>query len=420
MESIDRRMPVKGVRPLWFFHQTTPLRAVSVARPGRVRVTRGRRPRGRPEADAFRDRGRGRGAPPSPLRYLFRGAADPLLVDLLVGAVFLYLGQGLVDGLDEGALLGEGDTVLGARGDHLDKLQRPFGFVDLLLGGGEVVDHPVHLLPLERVEGVVYGTWEGAHRLDVAGVQELPGLGLAHRAGLDAKGHPLKVAGRIYLRAAADDERLVDVVVGVREVHLLAAVVGDGHAGDHRVEEVRAESPQEAVELDVPVLDLKAGPIGHLVHQVDVEALGALARGELERRVGDVGGDDYLAVGQRRARGLLLPHDVRRGRLVLARAASRRRKEGAEDERRRQEPHRPPSHPESSLPRLRPGASADRAGRAWRSVHAILFSRPHPVKTPGAHATLRRAAIQAPFEAVRQVDQGQADGQVEAAFRRFY
>src|SRR5918998_843103 len=307
MESIDRRMPVKGVRPLWFFHQTTPLRAVSVARPGRVRVTRGRRPRGRPEADAFRERGRGRGAPASPLWYLFWGAADPLLVDLLVGAVFLYLGQGLVDGLDEGALLGEGYAVLGARGDHFDKLQCPSGLVDLLLGGGEVVDHPVHLLPLERVEGVVYGIWEGAHRLDVAGVQELPGLGLAHRAGLDAQGHPLKVAGRLYLRAAADDERLVDVVVGVREVHLLAAVVGDGHAGDHRVEEVRAESPEEAVELDVPVLDLEAGPVGHLVHEVYVEALGALARGELERRGGDVGGGDHPSVRHRRAPGFPPP-----------------------------------------------------------------------------------------------------------------
>jgi len=42
------------------------------------------------------------------------------------------------------------------------------------------------------------------------------------------------------------------------------------------------------------------------------------------------------------------------------------------------------------------------------------------VKTSGAYTILRRAAVQAAFEAVGQVDQGQAYRQVEAAFRRFY
>jgi len=53
-------------------------------------------------------------------------------------------------------------------------------------------------------------------------------------------------------------------------------------------------------------------------------------------------------------------------------------------------------------------------------VHAILFIRPCVVKTSGAYTILRRAAVQAAFEAVGQVDQGQAYRQVEAAFRRFY
>src|ERR671916_386302 len=50
-------------------------------------------------------------------RYLFGGAADPPLVDLLVGAVLLDVLQGLVGRLHQRAVLGEGDAVLGPRRD---------------------------------------------------------------------------------------------------------------------------------------------------------------------------------------------------------------------------------------------------------------------------------------------------------------
>src|SRR4028119_2265852 len=84
--------------------------------------------------------------PARSLRYLFRWAADPLFVDPLVGAVFFDLRQGLVDGLDEGTLLWEGDAVLRARGDDLDELQIPAGLLHLHPRGRAVVDHAIALL----------------------------------------------------------------------------------------------------------------------------------------------------------------------------------------------------------------------------------------------------------------------------------
>src|SRR3712207_6525716 len=76
----------------------------------------------------------------SPLRDLLGGHPDPLLVEPLVSAVFLDLGEGLVDGVDQRAVFGERYPVLFARGDGLDEPDLPFALYELLVRAGEVVD----------------------------------------------------------------------------------------------------------------------------------------------------------------------------------------------------------------------------------------------------------------------------------------
>src|ERR671921_2090938 len=230
----------------------------------------------------------------SSLRDLLGGHPDPLLVELLVGAVLFDLEQGPVDGVDERAVLGERYPVLLARRDGLDELDLPSVVHDLPVRGGEVVDHPLDLAVLERREGLP----DGPVRLDLTYllvVEELFGLDLACRAGLDAYGCLGEVIDRLDFREARHQERLIGVEVGLREVYLLLALFGYGHRRDRRVEEVGVESPQDAVELDVLVLDLEAGPLRDLVHEIYVEALWLALGGRLERRVGHIGGDRDLS-----------------------------------------------------------------------------------------------------------------------------
>src|SRR5215217_918123 len=68
------------------------------------------------------------------LRDIFGCSSDPLLVDLLVGAVFLYLGERLVDGIYQLAVLGEGYAVLLACRDGFDYLEPPVALVGPVLG----------------------------------------------------------------------------------------------------------------------------------------------------------------------------------------------------------------------------------------------------------------------------------------------
>ena len=125
-------------------------------------------------------------------------------------------------------------------------------------------------------------------------VVEVFALELACGTGLDADGGLGEVVDRFDLGVALDQERLVGVEVGVREVELLLSLGGYAHRRDGRVEQLGVEAPQDAVELNVLVPDLEAGPPGDLVHQVDVEPLGPALGGELEGWVGDVGGDRDL------------------------------------------------------------------------------------------------------------------------------
>src|SRR5215212_8128149 len=241
----------------------------------------------------------------SSLRYLLGGHPEPLLVELLVGAVCFDLRQRSVDGLDEQAVFGESYSVLVARRDRLDVPDLPVVLRDLLLCGGEGVDHAFYLAGSEIREGLP----DGPVRFDLPHlpvVVEVLALELARRAGLDADGRVSKVVDRSDLRIALDQERLVGVEVGVREVYLLLALRCYGHRRDGRVEQVGVEPAQDAIELDVLVLDLEAGPPSDLVHQVDVEPFWPALGGELEGRVGDVGGDrDLPSDDPGRAHGLV-------------------------------------------------------------------------------------------------------------------
>src|SRR5215218_11040506 len=167
----------------------------------------------------------------SSLRYVLGRHPDPLLVELLIGAVVLDLGQGLVDGVDERAVFGERYPVLLVRRDGLDEPDLPVALYDLPVRGGEIVDHPFDLPTLEPHEGLPYGSVR--HNLPyLLVVEELFGLDLARRAGLYADGCVGEVIDGLDFRIARYQERLVGVEVGVREVYLLLALFGYGHRRD--------------------------------------------------------------------------------------------------------------------------------------------------------------------------------------------
>ena len=89
-----------------------------------------------------------------------------------------------------------------------------------------------------------------------------------------------------------DGQRLVAVVVGLGEAHLLQPLGGDGDRRHRHVDAARLHRREEAVERDVLDLDLAAELLGHLVHEVDLEAdEGARLVLELPGHVADVGAD---------------------------------------------------------------------------------------------------------------------------------
>src|SRR5215218_73193 len=94
----------------------------------------------------------------SSLRYVLGRHPDPLLVELLIGAVVLDLGQGLVDGIDERAVFGERYPVLLTSRDGFDEPDLPAALYDLPVRGREVVDHPLDLPYLQRHERIPYGS----------------------------------------------------------------------------------------------------------------------------------------------------------------------------------------------------------------------------------------------------------------------
>jgi len=103
--------------------------------------------------------------------------------------------------------------------------------------------------------------------------------------------------------------------------------------------------------------------------------LGLLARGELEGRAGDVGGDDYLSPSASAGLVVLLLHGWDEGSFLPLHPVAKK----AQDERRRQIPHRLASHPER--PSL-PGKSGDwlpPVGRVgWRGVPCTQYYLPVP------------------------------------------
>src|SRR5688500_11233485 len=222
------------------------------------------------------------------LRYVLGRHPDPLLVELLIGAVVLDLGQGLVDGIDERTVFGERNPVLLTRRDGFDEPDLPAALYDLPVRGREVVDHPIDLPTLERCEGFPYGSVR--HDLPyLLAVQKLFGLDLACRAGLDADGLLGEVIDRLDFRIARYQERLVGVEVRIGEVYLPLAIFGNGHRRDSSVEEIGIQTPQDSVEADVLVFDLEAGPLPDLVHEVYIESSRSAFGGGFERRIGDVG-----------------------------------------------------------------------------------------------------------------------------------
>src|ERR671914_749791 len=167
----------------------------------------GARPR-TDEADVLTSEARRAQRADSSLRDLLGRHPDPLLVELLIGAVVLDLSEGLVDGIDERTVFGKRYPVLLARRDGLEEPDLPAAIYDLPVRGREVVDHPLDLPPLERCEGFPYGSVR--HDLSyLLAVQELFGLDLACRAGLDADGLLGEIIDRLDFRIARYQERLV-------------------------------------------------------------------------------------------------------------------------------------------------------------------------------------------------------------------
>src|SRR5919112_2622043 len=226
----------------------------------------------------------------SSLRYHVRFLAEPLLVELGVGAVLLDIFERLVDGPEEITILGEGYTVLLASRECLDDLERPVALFGLVGGDREVVYDGFYLAVLKRREGV----GDGVEGPDFAGylplLLELFRLQFPGGAKLHPDGRVGDVVHRLYGRVALDHERLVGVEVGVGEVHLLLARLGYGERREARVVEVVAKARDDPVEGDVLVLDLQVSLLGYLVHQVYVEAYWLPVFRELHRRGGDEAG----------------------------------------------------------------------------------------------------------------------------------
>src|SRR5918992_615025 len=138
----------------------------------------GARPR-TDEADRLTSEARRAQRADSSLRDLLGRHPDPLLVELLIGAVVLDLSQGLVDGIDERTVFGERYPVLLARRDGFDEPDLLAALYDLPVRGREVVDPPLDLPYLQRHEGLPYGSV--THDLPyLLAVAELFGLDLAH------------------------------------------------------------------------------------------------------------------------------------------------------------------------------------------------------------------------------------------------
>ena len=199
-------------------------------------------------------------------------------------------------GGEAGVGLGDHDAVLLAGRDLNGHLAVGEGVAAEVLHDGQVSGG-----------GVVDAGGDAGHGLDgvVQGDdgglgQVLLGPGLAGGAGLAGNLHALGVQGlgRGLVGVGLDDDALVGVDVGVGEVNLLLALVGDGEVGDAAVSlAALLDERDDAVELHGrQVLAGEAHLCRDGVHEIDLKAHGGGAIHVVERRVGQVRGNDDLAV----------------------------------------------------------------------------------------------------------------------------
>ena len=203
--------------------------------------------------------------------------AEPLLLEGVQGAVRARLRQRLVErGREPGVVLAHHDAVLLPRGDLQRDLELGVGVEHLVLHDGQVghrrlIEPALHAR--EGGDGIV-------QRHDVRTGQVLARPGLPGRARLDGHGHASLVerGGVVRLDGTREggggDDPLVGVDVGVGEVDLFQALVGDGEVGrahvgpaallDHGDDRVELLGGQE--------LALEPELLGERLHELHLEA----------------------------------------------------------------------------------------------------------------------------------------------------
>ena len=171
-------------------------------------------------------------------RELLGRHPDPLLVELLVGAVVpLISARALLTGSTSGLPLGERNPVLLARRDGFDEPDLPVALHDLPVHGREVVDHPLDLPCSSAVRPPL---WFCKARSPLSARRR--GAPWPRSRPVESAWTPTGASARSPTDWTSSDaptrSALVGVEVGIREVPLLLALFGYGHRRDGRVEEV--------------------------------------------------------------------------------------------------------------------------------------------------------------------------------------
>src|SRR6266545_302971 len=249
-----------------------------------------------------------RGTRMRPPRTVFRGRpllsagglpADPLLVDLVVRAVFLGLLQLVVDHLQQRLVAGlDGHAVLLAGVELGGDLELAGVVLDVLGPYRKVVDDRLDLTAFERLllgaEVLVRDDLEvEALLLDL-----LLDVDLSGGAGLHADLLAVQIFQRLVRLVRLDQQCLVGVEVALREVHHLLPLGRDGHRGGCQVALAGLEvlAALDALERGVDVLLLDAELLGDQRREVHVEADHVLALLGFEGCVRQAGADRQLVL----------------------------------------------------------------------------------------------------------------------------
>ena len=246
--------------------------------------------------------------PERPEGLRVRIVAEPLGVDLGVRAVRDDLVQSVVDGVAQivVALLDPDAVGLVGLDDRRQLHVLLVVVLDDPLAHREVIDDGVDtpsLEVLEREQDVVV-----LLQVLVVLAQRLLGRELTGGVDLDSDLLALQAIHVLDVAALGHRDGLVGQDVGVGRIHLLLALVRDGHRGHDHVVLAGLQAGDDAVPGGGGDFPLDAELLGDGVAEVYVEALGHVALLALERRVRRVGAglDDAFLDGGELHLGLVL------------------------------------------------------------------------------------------------------------------